>query len=69
MNVMSEEELLKVQLRELRRAHRELDGEITAMIEEGGADALTVKRLKKKKLALKDQISRIEDELYPDIIA
>ena len=33
------------------------------------ADQLTLRRLKKRKLALKDEIARIEDELYPDIIA
>ena len=35
----------------------------------GRADALQLKRLKKKKLYLKDEISRIEDQLLPDIIS
>lgn len=69
MHIMSEEELLKVQLDELKREHRALDDEITA-IEEGRApDALSLRRLKKRKLNLKDQITRVEDQLYPDIIA
>ena len=33
------------------------------------ADQLQIKRLKKKKLHLKDEIARVEDELFPDIIA
>ena len=39
------------------------------MHERGTGDELAMKRLKKRKLALKDTISRIEDELTPDIIA
>ncbi|MEM7188686.1 MAG: DUF465 domain-containing protein [Pseudomonadota bacterium] len=69
MNVMSEEEALRVQLEELKRRHRALDDEIAAMGEHPGSDALAMKRLKKQKLILKDQIGRIEDQLYPDIIA
>ena len=67
MNVMSEDELLRAQLKQLRMAHAALDDEL----EELGpnADILTIRRIKKKKLALKDQISRLEDQLYPDIIA
>jgi hypothetical protein len=34
-----------------------------------GYDRLQVQRLKKRKLQLKDQINRIEDQLFPDIIA
>lgn len=67
MNVMSEDELLKVQLKELRRAHAELDEELDALGQ--NADVLTIRRLKKRKLALKDEIARLEDQLYPDIIA
>ena len=69
MNIMSEEELLKVQLEELRREHRELDGEIAQLDSARVTDQLIIKRLKKKKLALRDRIARIEDQLYPDIIA
>jgi len=69
MKVMSEKEQLGVQLKELRRVHRALDAEIAAMAEDRSADPLTLKRLKKKKLALKDRIGRVEDQLYPDIIA
>ncbi len=62
-------EVLRVKLEGLTREHRDLDEAITALDEKGRADVLTIRRLKKQKLALKDQIARIEDELYPDIIA
>jgi hypothetical protein len=64
-----DERELREQLVHLRAEHRELDLEIVA--EEGSpqADQLLIKRLKKKKLALKDQITAIEDQLFPDIIA
>jgi hypothetical protein len=66
---MSHEEVLRVKLGVLRQEHRDLDEAIQALEQQGRADALTLRRLKKQKLALKDQIARIEDELTPDIIA
>ncbi|ABV92428.1 protein of unknown function DUF465 [Dinoroseobacter shibae DFL 12 = DSM 16493] len=66
---MSREEVLKYELEVLRREHRDLDEAIEALGERPAPDQLTLKRLKKRKLALKDQIARIEDELFPDIIA
>jgi hypothetical protein len=71
MNAPSElnfEEMLRIRLEVLRREHRDLDA-IHALAGGGRADALTLQRLKKHKLALKDQIVRIEDQLIPDIIA
>jgi len=68
-SAMEREEVLRIKLELLMREHRDLDDAIAALQESGRADALTLKRLKKKKLALKDQIARIEDELTPDIIA
>jgi hypothetical protein len=53
----------------LRQQHRELDEAIQAMIAEGTLDQLLLTRLKKKKLMLRDQITRIEDDILPDIIA
>ena len=67
MNVMQEDELLRAQLKHLRLAHAEIDDELDAL--GPNADMLTLRRLKKRKLALKDEIARIEDQLYPDIIA
>ena len=66
---LNHEEVLRIRLEVLKRQHRDLDDAIAALQERGTADALTVKRLKKQKLALKDEIARIEDELTPDIIA
>jgi len=62
-------EILRIELETLMREHRDLDEAIHALDLAGRADMLTLKRLKKQKLALKDQIARIEDELTPDIIA
>ncbi|MBO6602030.1 MULTISPECIES: YdcH family protein [Paracoccaceae] len=66
---MTHEEVLRVKLEVLRRQHRDLDDAIAALSERAMPDQLTLKRLKKQKLALKDRIARIEDELTPDIIA
>ncbi len=62
-------DVLQVELEVFREEHRDLDEAIAALIEKGTADRLTVQRLKKKKLRLKDIIARIEDRLTPDIIA
>jgi hypothetical protein len=66
---LDSEEVLRVRLEVYRRQHRDLDDAIAALESRGTADPLTLRRLKKQKLRLKDQISRIEDELTPDIIA
>jgi hypothetical protein len=68
---MESEEIpeLRATLARLKQEHRDLDGAINALEESGRADALQLKRLKKKKLFLRDEISRIEDQLLPDIIA
>lgn len=52
----------------LRAEHRALDREVAALTEQGG-DQLKLMRLKRQKLALKDRIARLEDQLHPDIIA
>ncbi|EAQ14739.1 hypothetical protein BD830_106335 [Maritimibacter alkaliphilus HTCC2654] len=66
---MKHEDVLRVELEVMRREHRDLDEAITALEAEGRADVLTIRRLKKQKLLLKDKIARIEDVLLPDIIA
>lgn len=66
---MSHEEVARVKLEMLRREHRDLDEAIAALAGQGIGCSLTLQRLKKQKLALKDRISRIEDDLLPDIIA
>lgn len=60
---------LRDQLIRLRMIHRDLDSEIAALEATPGADQLLVKRLKKRKLQIKDEISAVEDRLLPDIIA
>jgi len=69
MSVMSPEELLVVKLQRLRADHSDLDAAIDAMAKDPASDQLATRRLKKCKLSLKDQISRVEDLLTPDIIA
>ena len=66
---MKPEEVLRVELAVLRREHRDLDDAIEALENARRADQLQLRRLKKQKLALKDKIARIEDQLTPDIIA
>ncbi|WP_439138547.1 YdcH family protein [Roseicyclus sp.] len=66
---MNHEDVLRVRLEVLKRQHRDLDIAIEALHAAVNPDQLTLKRLKKQKLMLKDQIARIEDELIPDILA
>jgi hypothetical protein len=62
-------EILRIRLEVLKREHRDLDDAIHALQERPTADPLMLRRLKKQKLALKDRIAQIEDEIFPDIIA
>ena len=56
-------------LETLRLEHRRIDTEIKAMIETGVSDMLKIGRMKKVKLALKDKIAYLENQITPDIIA
>ena len=60
---------IRRKLEELRVEHRDLDDMIARVGEEAPFDQLRMQRLKKRKLALRDQINRLESELLPDIIA
>jgi hypothetical protein len=60
---------LELQLLELRSEHRDLDDIIHEMILSNHPDQLKIKRLKKRKLRLKDSIIRVESLLIPDIDA
>jgi hypothetical protein len=62
-------EVLRIQLGVLRQEHRDLDDAIRALEASGTADMLTVKRLKKQKLGLRDKIAVLDDRTTPDIIA
>ncbi|MBT8092878.1 MAG: DUF465 domain-containing protein [Gammaproteobacteria bacterium] len=56
-------------LRELRVSHRDLDYLIDRLQEDPMVDQLRIRRLKKRKLLLKDMISALESELIPDLDA
>jgi len=56
-------------LAQLRAEHRELDERIRLLTSEPGLTQLEIARLKKRKLALKDRIQAIIDNMIPDIIA
>ena len=62
-------EALTAKLAALKTEHRDLDDVITRLAERAPFDQLQLQRLKKRKLLLKDQISKIESELLPDNIA
>jgi hypothetical protein len=59
---------LRLMAARLRQEHEDYDVAINAMIKTG-CDALRIQRMKKKKLVIKDKISKIEDQIIPDIIA
>lgn len=60
---------VKKRLAELKTQHHDLDDEINHLVESTPFDQLEVQRLKKRKLALKDQIMKLQSDLLPDIIA
>ena len=60
---------MRKRLETLRIEHRDLDAAIDALTTSGGRDQMSIARLKKRKLRLKDQIAMLEDYLIPDIIA
>jgi hypothetical protein len=64
-----QEREIRRELGELRQEHRDLDAAILAMTESATPDTIQIQRMKKRKLALKDRISGLEDRLLPDIIA
>lgn len=62
-------ELIRERLSQLKSEHRDLDDVIARISEQAPFDQIQVKRLKKRKLLLKDQILQLESRLLPDIIA
>lgn len=66
---MEDKQSLTTRLQELRQEHRDLDAAIDALQAAVRIDQLQIQRLKKKKLGLRDEIARIQDQIYPDIIA
>lgn len=63
------ENLRRKRLAELRVEHRDLDDVIARLTEAPYVDQLQVRRLKKRKLMLKDMIARLESALIPDLDA
>ena len=59
----------RIRLKELRVAHRDVDITIDKLTRGAQVDQLRIKRLKKRKLMLKDMIVRLESELIPDLNA
>lgn len=68
---LNEEELAQVRRRllELKLEHSDLDDAIEHLSISGTFEELKLKRMKKRKLQLKDQIARLEDKLIPDMLA
>lgn len=62
-------EEIRRRLAELLTEHRDLDDVIARMAEDPHVNQLMMQRMKKRKLALKDQIAQLENQLIPDIIA
>ena len=60
---------LRAQLANLKIEHQDLDAAVSALQAKPRPDMIQIARLKKKKLRLRDEISRMEDQLTPDIIA
>jgi len=63
------QEQVRLLLEQLRSEHRDLDDVILQISQKVPFDQLQIQRLKKRKLALKDQIAKLEALLIPDIIA
>ena len=67
---MSEEQSkIKAKINELRKLHSELDIELSKIVKVIPVDQLMLQRIKKKKLKLKDEISKLSSHILPDIIA
>ncbi|MDQ2803644.1 MAG: YdcH family protein [Pseudomonadota bacterium] len=67
--MLSDRDSLLRMVHELRSEHRDLDTVIARLADQGPIDQLQLRRLKKRKLMLKDEIARLESRLIPDDIA
>ncbi|MCB9964181.1 MAG: DUF465 domain-containing protein [Rhodospirillales bacterium] len=66
---MDDEEQLRELLIEKEQKHKDLDETIERLLDTAPVNLLLVQRMKKEKLQLKDEISRLKSALLPDIIA
>lgn len=69
ISIDEQHEELRNRLFEIRQQHRDLDAAIAALTDAPYRNDLQLKRLKRRKLLLKDLIKRLEDELIPDLDA
>ena len=65
----NEKDAIRERLEELRVEHRDLDDIIHRLLEDPHVDQLQIRRLKKRKLSLKDMVLKLESKLIPDIEA
>ena len=65
----AEETAIRLRLAELRQQHQDLDSAVHALESQARPDMIQIMRLKKRKLALRDEITLLEDQVTPDIIA
>ena len=68
-SMTGDDKAIEARLAILRTEHRDLDDAIEALRSATARDQLQIARLKKRKLRLRDEISMLEDQLIPDIIA
>ncbi len=66
---MNTEVVLHKQLEDIKEQHRQLDHEIRCLEQDPTHNQLMAARLKKQKLALRDQMAQLESTLYPDVPA
>tara|TARA_B000000441_G_C21571758_1_gene249041 strand:- start:144 stop:344 length:201 start_codon:yes stop_codon:yes gene_type:complete len=66
---MDDQQAILIKIEELKVTHRDLDDAIARVAESPLFDQVTLQRLKKRKLAVRDQLGRMENKLIPDIIA
>lgn len=64
-----EQQFMLVRLESLREEHRDLDVAIDALRDAPVLDQIRLARMKKRKLALRDEIATLESQMIPDIIA
>ena len=64
-----EQNKIKAKIDKLRKLHSELDMEISKIVKVIPVDQVMLQRIKKKKLKLKDEISKLSSHILPDIIA
>jgi hypothetical protein len=69
MNSNASTEGIVRRMMDLRIEHRDLDDAIIALSKENYVDQLQLKRLKKRKLRIKDEISKLSSNLIPDVDA